>query len=87
MALDQSKIGQVVTAQMEAIEEEYGEDSDSEIGAVITIVQVVATRGDGVASEIRMRCNVEDPYMILGLMRAAEQTVIQGFGGDGSDPD
>jgi hypothetical protein len=82
VAIDQSKIGQVVTAQMEAIEEEYGDEADSEIGAVITIVQVVASRGESVSSEIRMRCNVEDPYMILGIMRAAEQTVIQGFGGD-----
>jgi hypothetical protein len=80
MALDQSKIGQVVTAQMEAIEQEYGDDPESEIGAVITIVQIVANREESLTSEIRMRCNVEDPYMILGLMRAAEQTVIQGFG-------
>jgi hypothetical protein len=81
VAIDQSKIGQVVTAQMEAIEQEYGDDADSEIGAVITVVQVIRSRGEGVSSEIRMRCNVEDPYMILGLMRAAEQTVIQGFDG------
>lgn len=83
MAIDHSKIGQVVTAQMEAIEEEYGDDPDSEVGAVITIVQIVSSHGENVSSEIRMRCNVEDPYMTLGLMRAAEQTVIQGFGGRG----
>lgn len=83
MAIDQSKIGQVVTAQMEAIEDEYGDAPDAEVEAVITIVQIVSGHGDGVASEIRMRCNVEDPYLTLGLMRAAEQTVIQGFGGHG----
>jgi hypothetical protein len=82
MALDQTRIGQVVTGQMEALERDYGDDEDVEIGAVITIVQVLKKESDDeYASDVRMRNNVGDPYMVLGLMRAAEQTIIQGFGG------
>ncbi len=83
MALDQSKIGQLVTEQMEAIERDYGDDDEEhEIGAVITIVQVLTRHGENVASDVRLRHNVGDPIMVLGLMRAAEQTVIKGAGGD-----
>lgn len=83
MALDQAKIGQVVTGQMEALERDYGDDEDVEIGAVITIVQVLKKEGDDeYFSNVRMRYNVGDPYMVLGLMRAAEQNVLRSFGGD-----
>ena len=40
MTIDQTKIGQLVAAQMDAIEEEYGDDC--EIGDICTIVEVVA---------------------------------------------
>lgn len=79
MALDQAQIGQVVTGQMEALERDYGDDEDVEIGAVITIVEVLKHEGDGVSSNIRMRHNVEDPYRVIGLIRTAEQTVLGGF--------
>lgn len=84
MALDQSKIGQLVSEQMEAIERDYGENEDGqhEIGAVITIVQVLTRHGEDIASDVRLRHNVGDPYMVLGLMRAAEQTVMRGAGGE-----
>ena len=39
MPLDQSKMGKVVAAQMEAIEADYGDDC--EIGDVCTIVEVI----------------------------------------------
>jgi hypothetical protein len=81
MALDQSRLGNLVTEQMEAIEHDYGDAEECEIGAVITIVQVLSRDGEEVTSDVRMRNNVGDPYVVLGLMRAAEQTVINGFGG------
>jgi len=43
MSLDQSKVGRVVAEQMEAIENDYGEDC--EIGDVCTIVEVVGPHG------------------------------------------
>jgi hypothetical protein len=82
MALDQSKIGQLVTEQMEAIERDYEDDDrEHEIGAVITIVQVLTREGEGFASDVRLRHNVGDPYMVLGLLTAAEQVIIGGSGG------
>ncbi len=80
MALDQTIIGQVVTGQMEAIERDHGDDEDAQIGAVITIVEVLKKEGeDEYASTVRIRYNVPDPYRALGLMRAAEQNIIQGL--------
>ena len=49
MALDQSKVGQHIAKQMEAIEADYGEDC--EIGDVCTIVEVRGPHG----SHVRMR--------------------------------
>jgi hypothetical protein len=80
MALDQTSIGQVVSQQMEAIEQDHGDDPDVEIGNVITIVEVLKHRGeDQYESNVRIRTNSGDPYRVLGLIRAAEQNVIQGF--------
>ena len=70
MALDQSKVGQVVAAQMEALEELYGEDS--EIGDVCTIVEVVGPHG----SAVRVRTSAQRPHHGLGLIRVAEQAMI-----------
>jgi predicted nucleotidyltransferase len=79
MPLDQSKIGQLVTEQMEAIEHEYGDDvREVEIGAIITIVQVLARDGEEVASDVRLRHNIGDPYLVLGMLRAAEQVALRG---------
>jgi hypothetical protein len=80
MAIDQAIIGQVITGQMEAIERDHGDDEDVQIGAVITVVEVLKKVGeDEYASNVRIRHNVADPYRVLGLIRAAEQNIIQGF--------
>jgi hypothetical protein len=82
MALDQAKIGEVVAAQMEALERDYEGDDDVEIGAVITIVQVLRKEGpDRYASNVRMRYNVADPYAVLGYIRAAENAHLRQLGG------
>lgn len=80
MTLDQSIVGQVVSEQMEAIERDHGDDPDVEIGSVITIVEVLKREGEeAFASNVRIRTNLGDPYRVLGLIRAAEQNIIQGF--------
>lgn len=79
MALEQAKIGQVVTAQMEALERDYGQFDDAEIGAVISIVEVVRPEGEDFRSEVRVRFNIRDPYRVMGLMRTAEQQVLPAF--------
>jgi hypothetical protein len=84
MALDQARIGEVVAGQMEALEHDYEGDEDVEIGAVITIVQVLKKEGDDeYSSNVRMRYNVGDPYTVIGLMRAAEHAHIKNALGHG----
>jgi hypothetical protein len=82
MALDQARIGAVVTEQMEALEQDYEGVQDVEIGAVITIVQVIKKEGDDEYSSIvRMRHNIVDPYAVIGYIRAAEQGQLRLLGG------
>lgn len=70
MPLDQTKIGQLVTAQMEALEADYGDDS--QIGDVCTIVEVVGPHG----SHVRVRNSDMRPHVALGLLRIAERGVL-----------
>jgi hypothetical protein len=78
MPLDQSKMGQVVTAQMEALEADYGDDC--QIGDVCTIVEVVGPHG----SHVRVRTSDMRPHMALGLIRMAEHAMLGNMQG-GSD--
>lgn len=71
MALDQSKVGQVVAAQMEALEADYGEEG-CEIGDICTIVEVVGPHG----SHVRVRTSEMRPHIALGLLRMAEQAML-----------
>ncbi len=81
MPLDQTSVGRVMSEQMEAIERDHGEDPEAQIGGVITLVEVIKTQGqDRYASNVRIRTNVGDPYRVLGMIRAAEQNIVQGFG-------
>src|SRR5918993_944055 len=70
MSLDQSKVGRVVAEQMEAIENDYGDDC--EIGDVCTIVEVVGPHG----SHVRVRSSDMRPHSGLGLIRMAEQAML-----------
>src|SRR5690242_21916789 len=75
MSLDQSKVGRVVAEQMEAIENDYGDDC--EIGDVCTIVEVVGPHG----SHVRVRSSDMRPHSGLGLIRMAEQAMLGNLGG------
>lgn len=75
MALDQTKVGKVIAEQMEAIEGDYGEDS--QIGDVVTIVEVVGPHG----SHVRVRSSDMRPHAGLGLLKMAEQAMIGNVGG------
>ncbi|HZL47851.1 MAG TPA: hypothetical protein VFC30_02435 [Solirubrobacteraceae bacterium] len=77
MTLDQTKIGQVVAAQMEALEGDYGEDC--EIGDVCTIVEVLGPHG----SAVRVRTSEMRPHTVIGLLRLAEAIHISGIRGEG----
>lgn len=61
-----NKLGEEVAAQMEAIEDDFGDDY--KIGVVVTIVEVITS--DGAA--IRVRCNAL-PWVGVGMVRTAEK--------------
>jgi hypothetical protein len=80
MALDRAVLGKMASAQMEALEEDYGENENVEIGGVFTIVEVLTRTGDGnVTSTIRKRHNLGDPFRAVGIMRVAEQQILQTY--------
>jgi hypothetical protein len=72
MTIDQSKIGQLVAMQMDAIEAEYGDDC--EIGDICTIVEVIGPHG----SAVRVRTSDVRPHIGLGLMRVAQSMLLGG---------
>lgn len=76
MPLDQSKVGQHVASQMEAIEADYGDDC--EVGDICTIVEVRGPHG----SHVRMRSTASSPHSTLGLLKLAEQVALANFGRD-----
>jgi hypothetical protein len=73
MTLDQTKIGQVVTEQMAALELQYGEDC--EIGDVCTIVEVLGPHG----SAVRVRSTATRSHVAVGLLRVAEATLLDTY--------
>lgn len=87
MALDGTILGRCASEQMEALETDYGTDETAEVGAVITIVQVLKRLDeDGeYSSTVRMRHNISDPYAAIGYLRAAEQTILSQLGGPADD--
>jgi len=76
MALDQSKVGQHIAQQMEAIEANYGDDC--EVGDICTIVEVKGPHG----SHVRMRSTASSPHSTLGLLKIAEQIALSNFAGN-----
>lgn len=74
MTIDQTKIGQVVAEQMEAIEGRYGDDC--EIGDICTIVEVVGPHG----SHVRVRTSDARTHIVAGLLRVAEAMLFADMG-------
>jgi len=75
MALDQTKMGQVVAEQMEALEGRFGDDC--EVGDVCTIVEIVGPHG----SSVSVRSSEARPHTTIGLLRMAEAMMIRSIGG------
>jgi hypothetical protein len=80
MALDATKVGQVVAEQMEALESRFGDDC--EIGDVCTIVEVLGPHGSQVA--VRPGRDVR-PHGLIGLLRMAEAMALSGIRGEAPD--
>jgi len=78
MTFDQTKMGQVVAEQMEALEADY--DEDCEIGDVCSIVEVLGPHG----SAVRVRGSDMRPHVMIGLLRMSESIFLGTLRGEGS---
>jgi hypothetical protein len=82
MSLDGSILGNCASEQMEALEQAYGEDEDVQVGAVMTIVEVLTPQDTDeqgniqYSSNIRVRHNTSDPYRVVGLMQQAIHNIL-----------
>jgi len=74
--MDATKIGNVVAAQMEALEQRFGEDC--EIGDVCTIVEIIGPHG----SEVAMRSSEVSAHSLIGLLRLAESMALRDMHAD-----
>jgi hypothetical protein len=86
MPLDPAILGSLAAEQMNALEEHYG-DEDVQIGAAITIVEVLRVRARDeqgtptmTASEIRMRFNTGEPFQAMGILDQAKFQLLAGPG-------
>jgi hypothetical protein len=74
--MDSSKAGKVIAEQLDAIEKDYGDSDEHDIGTVITIVEITGPD----SSEVRVRSNLDgQPYRLLGFLRVAEEQAIAPF--------
>jgi hypothetical protein len=73
--MDTSKAGQLIAEQMEALERDFGDKEDHQIGAMVTIVEIQGPEG----SHFRMRNNIGNPVVVLGVMRMAEAQWLEGM--------
>jgi hypothetical protein len=70
--MDTAKAGTLIAEQMEALERDYGDKDDHEIGAIITIVEIQGPDG----AHFRIRNNLPNPALTLGVLRMAEHEWI-----------
>jgi hypothetical protein len=80
MAIDQSKLGNHIQEQMEAIEGDSGVPEDAEIRSIITIVEVVAPAQE--VRNMRVRSNVQ-PHVGIGLLEEAKMIQLGMLSGGG----
>ena len=73
MALDQTKIGRVVSEHMAALEAHYGDDC--EIGDVCSVVEIIGPHG----STVRVRSSDPRSHVTIGLLRVAEATLLEAY--------
>jgi hypothetical protein len=93
MPIDPAILGNLAAEQMGALEDHYG-DEDVQIGAAITIVEVlrVHTRDEQgnptvTASDIRVRFNTGEPFQAIGILEQAKFQLLAGPGMPPPDED
>ncbi|HEY0517678.1 MAG TPA: hypothetical protein VGD00_11195 [Solirubrobacteraceae bacterium] len=87
MALDKTRIGNVTSEQLEALDADYPEDTNAEVYSAISIVEIVKEDGDQRARAVRVRLDTEgDLLRIVAVLRAAEMQLLAQLGYSGGPP-
>jgi len=78
MAIDQAPLGKHIQDQMEAIENDPDVPDDAEIGAIITLVEVLGLEQPGGtrARNFRIRSNAP-PHQTIGLLEEGKVGQLQ----------
>ena len=69
MAFDQTKVGQLTTALMDRLDEEYGEDC--EIGDLVLIAEILGPHG----SNVTLQLSQPRRHVNLGLLAMGERVL------------
>lgn len=79
MAIDQSKLGQQITALMEEIENDPDIPTEGAIGRVVVVVEVLGKDGDEQSFNIRVNSSAS-PHVAVGFLEVAKALQFKQMG-------
>jgi hypothetical protein len=79
MAIDQTRLGQQVTALMEEIENDPDIPPEGAIARVVVIVEVVGQDGDEQSFNLRVNSSAS-PHVSVGFLEVAKAIQLKGMG-------
>ena len=81
MAIDQSQLGQQITALMEEIENDPEIPSEGAINRVVVIVEIVGQDGDDASFNLRVNSSAS-PHVSIGFIEVAKKMQLKMMGLD-----
>lgn len=80
MSIDQSPLGQHIQELMQEIEDDPDIPDNTQIGRIVTIVEVVGGEGqEDEFTHVRVRANAR-PYVAIGLLEVAKLLQLKAMG-------
>ncbi len=79
MAIDQTRLGQQITALMEEIENDSAVPSEGQIGRVVVIVEVMGKNGDEQSFNLRVNSSAS-PHVSIGFLEVAKAIQLKMMG-------
>lgn len=79
MAIDQTALGQQITALMEEIENDPDIPSEGAIGRILVVVEVVGKDGDEQSFNLRVNSSAS-PHVAIGFLEVAKAMQFKAMG-------